>query len=51
MLRAKFKKNKKEKVKIVKKPVSVLEPQRWCRGYSTMDGQPCEAFFNVTNWH
>ncbi len=33
------------------KEESKPEPQRWTQGYSTMDGQPCTAWFNVTNWH
>jgi hypothetical protein len=28
-----------------------MAPQRWSRGYSTWDGERCEAWFNVTNWH
>jgi hypothetical protein len=49
-----IKRNKTKSSPKTNKPKNVetpMEPQRWCRGYSTMDGQRCEGWFNITNWH
>jgi hypothetical protein len=41
--------HRKRRVRVDKKDTK--EPiQRWTQGHSTYDGQPCDAWFNVTNW-